>query len=98
MSFSKEEKTMWLEDWKQSGKKAWTYAKENGLIPQTFCRWVKLETENVCGFVEIPAYKKPRPEQEQKILIEKGDIKIHVPLSVMIEYPGIIMESLKVTL
>jgi hypothetical protein len=98
MSYSKEEKAMWLEDWKQSGKKAWTYAKENGLIPQTFCKWVKLETKNVSGFVEIPAYKKPKFEQEQKILIEKGDIKIHIPLSVMIEYPRVIMENLKAAL
>jgi hypothetical protein len=28
-----QKKAMWLEDWKKSGKKAWIYAKENGLIP-----------------------------------------------------------------
>jgi hypothetical protein len=26
MQFSKEEKAMWLEDWRQSGKSAWAYA------------------------------------------------------------------------
>jgi len=25
MRYSKEKKTMWLEDWKASGKRAWTY-------------------------------------------------------------------------
>ncbi|MCL1836422.1 MAG: hypothetical protein FWG46_02610 [Treponema sp.] len=33
MRYSKEEKAMWLEDWWQSGKSAWVYAKENGLNP-----------------------------------------------------------------
>ena len=39
MKYSKEEKVMCLEDWKRGGKKAWAYAKENGLIPQTLCSW-----------------------------------------------------------
>jgi hypothetical protein len=96
MSFSKEEKAMWLEDWKQSGKKAWTYAKENGLIPQTFCSWVKRGSLKASGFVEIPVQIKPKPEQV--ILIEKGGIKIHIPMSVWIEYPAAVMEGLRVLL
>ena len=95
MNFSKEEKAMWLADWRQSGKKAWTYAKENGLIPQTFCSWVKRGTKNAASFVEIPAHKKPKPELPPEILVEKGEIKMHVPLSVWIEYPGLIIEGLK---
>jgi transposase-like protein len=98
MKFSKEEKAMWLEDWKQSGKKAWTYAKENGLIPQTFCSWVKREEKKASGFVEIPIRKKPKPELPQEILVEKGDIKIHIPMSVWIEYPSVIAEGLKAVL
>ncbi|MDR2596447.1 MAG: hypothetical protein LBC76_03905 [Treponema sp.] len=35
MKYGKEEKIMWLEDWQQSGKSAWVYAKENGLVPWT---------------------------------------------------------------
>jgi transposase-like protein len=34
--YSKEEKAKRLEDWKQSGKSQWAYAKENGISPQTF--------------------------------------------------------------
>ena len=98
MKYSKEEKAMWLEDWKRSGKKAWTYAQENGLIPQTFCSWVKHETHNIpCpGFVEMPTPQKTNPEIPQEILVEKGDIKIRIPLSVWIEYPGAILEGLQV--
>ena len=98
MQFSKEERAMWLADWKQSGKKAWTYAKENGIIPQTFCGWIKRAEKKVSGFVEIPKHKKPKPELSQEIVVEKGDIKIYVPLSVWIEYPGTIMEGLKAAL
>ena len=52
------------------------------------------------SFVEIPARKKPGQEQQQKILVKKGDIKIHralarIPLSVWIEWPGVIMEGLR---
>ena len=32
-------------DWRQRGKSAWAYAKENGLVPQTFVIWTKLENE-----------------------------------------------------
>ena len=95
MQFSKEEKAMWLEDWRQSGKGAWAYAKENGLIPQTFCSWAKREEKKAAGFLEIPAHKKPKPGPSQEILVEKGEVKIHIPLSAWIECPGTFMEGLK---
>ena len=98
MKFSKEEKGMWLEDWRKSGKGAWAYAKENGIIPQTFCRWVKQEGKIAYGFVEIPKRKKPRLEASQEILIEKGEIKVHIPLSAWAEGAGSILEGLKAVL
>jgi len=95
MKISKEEKAMWLSDWKQSGKKAWAYAKENGLIPQTFCSWAKNEAKKASGFVELPVRVNPKPEQPREIIVEKGDIRIRVPLSVWIEYPGAVMAGLQ---
>ena len=80
MKFSDEEKDMWVEDWRQSGKSAWTYAKENGLVPQTFAGWTKKETAAKPCFVEIPAGVVQPPRRTQEILIEKGDVKIHIPL------------------
>ena len=44
---------MWLEDWRQSEKKAWTYAKENGFFQQTFLGWHKAKTGNNPCFVEV---------------------------------------------
>ena len=79
MNFSTEEKAMWLEDWRRSGKKAWSYAKENGLIPQTFVSWTKRKHKT--GFVEIPASVIPPANAAQEILIEKGDMKIHIPVN-----------------
>ena len=98
MKINKEEKAMWLEDWKRSGKTAWTYAKENGLLPQTFVGWVKRETMNTSGFVEIPERIKPKLEQPPEIRIEKGEIKIYIPLSVWTESSKAVMEGLKVAI
>ena len=83
MHYSKEEKTMWLEGWRQSGKSAWAYAKENNLNPQTLVNWTK--AESTAGFVEVCASKAAAPilppvHRSQEILIEKGDVKIHIPL------------------
>ena len=86
MVFSKEEKSMWLEDWKQIGKKAWAYAKENGLIPQTFCKWVKTaEEKKTTGFVEVPKPLMRPIVQSQQMVIETEGLKIHIPLSICAE-------------
>jgi transposase-like protein len=79
--YSAEEKAMWLEDWKESGKSIWNYARENGLIPQTVYRWAGENTEIPQSFVEI---KPPMPETARnapEILIEKGGMKIHIPVA-----------------
>jgi len=72
MTYSKEEKAMWLEDWRRSGKSAWSYAKGNGLIPQTFSKWIKNIEDGKSGFVEIEQERKPKLNLSG-ILIEKGD-------------------------
>ena len=79
--YSKEEKAMWLEDWRQSGKNAWAYAKENGLLPQTFTSWTKPKKTAKQALVEVPGkVLKSASIEHEKMLIEKGDIKIHIPL------------------
>ena len=80
MHYSKEEKGMWLDDWRQSGKSAWAYGKENGLNPQTFVNWTKTDAEAKTCLVEVPALMIPPLQFAQEILIEKGEIKIHIPL------------------
>ena len=80
MQFSKEEKAMWVEDWQRSGKSACSYAKENGLVLQTFIRWTKAKSEAKNSFVEVSAPKIAPTHLASEILIEKGEMKIHIPL------------------
>ena len=80
MRYSEEEKAMWLEDWKRSGKSVNAYARENGLVPWTFNKWTKEEREPQSGFVEIPAPVMPAPHAPE-IVIEKGGVKIRIPLA-----------------
>jgi len=82
MKYTKEEKAMWLEDWRQSGKGAWVYAKENGLVPQTFTSWTKTRNKNKQPLVEVPAQILQSARHAQEILLEKGEVKIHIPLAV----------------
>jgi transposase-like protein len=94
MRFSAEEKRMWLEDWQQSGKSAWAYAKGNGLNPQTFVKWAKMQDEKNQGFVEVPTQVTPPHHYSREIVIEKGDVKIHIPLLVNGDELRAIMEGL----
>jgi len=80
MKYSNEEKAMWIEDWKQSGKSAWAYAKENGLSPQTFVNWTQVGEGSKQGLVEVPAQLLEPIQKTNEILIEKGSIRIHVPV------------------
>jgi transposase-like protein len=80
--YSDEERAMWLEDWKQSGKSAWAYAKENGINGQTFMNWTKAGNETKQSFVEVPGVSAVVKQTMgiPEIVIEKGDVKIYVPL------------------
>jgi len=82
MRFSKEEKEKLLEEWKLSGKSAWSFAREKTLCQQTFAKWVRTEKERKNGFVQIAAQKMSASRNSAEILIEKGDMKIHVPLNI----------------
>ena len=79
MHYSTEEKAKWLINWQQSGKSAWAYAKENNLSPQTFLNWTKNRSGKKNGFVQIPKTIIAVSSQAPEILIEKGDVKIHIP-------------------
>jgi len=80
MHYSEEEKAMWLDDWRQSGKGAWAYAQGSGICPQTFVRWTKAGSKAKNELVEIPKSIMTVARQEPEILIEKGVVKIHIPL------------------
>jgi len=93
--YSAEEKAMWVEDWRGSGKSTWAYAKENGLNGQTLSNWAREEAGSPSpGFVEL----KPQPGEAAgnigEILIEKGDMKIHLPAGITGEGLRAVIEGL----
>ena len=94
MHFSNEEKTKWLEDWKQSGKSAWAFAKEKGLNQETFRRWTKPKPKLKSGFVEVKPQAMPSAPRATEMLVEKGDLKIHIPLNLGRDELRAIMEGL----
>jgi len=100
MRYSEEEKTMWLEDWKTGGRSAWAYAKENGLNWQTFKNWTKDENETEQNFVEVPAVSSVCEDVVKQsmgipeILIEKGEMKIYIPLVINHNQLRAVMEGL----
>ena len=98
MRYSEEERTMFLEDWKQSGKSAWNYAKENRLSWKTFKSWRENKTEAKPCFVEVPTQIMKSPMRIPEILIEKGAVKIHVPLTIDSSELRAVMEGLGATL
>jgi transposase-like protein len=78
MQYSAEEKAELLEGWKRSGKSICAYVKEKGLVRWTFTKWIKADRESQSGFVEVPV--QVMEPQVPEILIEKGGIKIHIPV------------------
>jgi len=98
MHYRKDEKEMWLVNWKNSGKSAWVYAKENGLNQQTFINWTKAKTEAKPYFVEVPKQIIQQPLLSPEILIEKGDVKIHIPVTIGTGELRAVMEGLGASL
>ena len=82
MNYSKEEKAKLLEGWKKSGKSISTYVKDMGLVRWTFTKWLKAYRKENPRFVEVAAPAEPSLVFAPELLIEKGDVKIHVPLTV----------------
>jgi hypothetical protein len=74
--YSIEEKAKLLDGWRGSGKKAWAFAKEKGINPQTFTKWTK--GKEGPGFVELRSVP-PETAARKEIVIEKGDMKIRLP-------------------
>jgi len=82
MSYSTKEKAKLLEGWRRSGKSISAYVKEKGLVRWTFTRWLKAEKDAKSGFVEVPLSVMKTIAPIPQILIEKGDVKIHIPLGI----------------
>jgi transposase-like protein len=91
--YSEEEKTMWVEDWKQSGASLFAYAKANGLNLTTLKNWVK-ESSGPQDFVEVKPELPVPMGYIPEILIEKGDIKVHIPAAINRQELRAVIQSL----
>ena len=94
MRYSAEEKAKRLEEWKPSGKSAWSYAKENGLNPQTFINWTKPKVKAEQSLIEIPAKIFQQARRIQEMIIEKEDIKVYIPLTISVDELSVIFKAL----
>jgi transposase-like protein len=91
--YSEEEKAMRLEDWEASGKSIGSYAKEKGLNPQTLRNWEKGKPARR-GLVEVTPLAAKSLSNIPEILIEKGEIRIHIPLAINRDDLRSVIESL----
>jgi transposase-like protein len=78
--YSEEEKTKWLTEWEESGKSRWIFAKLQGLNPTTFDKWIRRRETGTGGFVEISKKLNAPNQISQEILIEKGNIRVRLPV------------------
>ena len=97
MRYSDEKKAMLIEEWRNSGKSAWDYATEKGIIPQSFINWKNRKKKVEQCFVEVPAGIIPHTPHTGEILIEKGDIKVHIPLGIDGSQLRAVFDGLRVT-
>jgi transposase-like protein len=82
MNYSKEEKAALLEGWRLSGKSISAYVKERGLVRWTFHKWLKAERCLKTGLVEVPARVVRTTLNMAEIVVEKGDVRVHIPLGI----------------
>jgi len=80
MNYSREEKANWLTEWRQSGKSISAFVKEKGLVRWTFTKWIKAERESKACFIDVSAQIVNPARQIPEIVIEKGNVKIYIPL------------------
>ena len=83
-----------VENWKSGTVSKAAYAKAAGLHPTTFYTWVR-KAGKLPGFVELPTSVLPRTANTPEIRIEKGDIKIHIPLGLGYADLRALMEALR---
>ena len=79
--FTKKERQEHLEKWRKGGLSKNAYALKAGLNPRTFIGWTWLKpAEKDTDFVEIP--EKAFGCFSGDIVIEKGNIRVRLPISI----------------
>ena len=79
--YSEEEKEKMIEQWKKSGRSRWTFAREQGINPQTLYKWTAA-TKEPSGFVELRTGNDPLFPNNREIILEHGETRIRIPLEI----------------
>jgi len=78
--YTRQEREKFIEDWKNGSLSKTDYAKSIGLKVTTFYKWAEGIVKPKQNFVEIDPKKITNPVRE--IIIEKGSLTVHIPMSV----------------
>jgi transposase-like protein len=81
--YSEADKAWLIQEWEQSGKSKWAFAKELGLPYQTFNRWTRPPAGGQ-GFVEVSGkLEEGTAEAGERtgcaLAVERGSFRIHFP-------------------
>jgi len=91
-NYTEKERIRHLKNWKNGEMSKAEYAKSAGIIPTTFYSWAKGIKEKGNSFVEVR--QENTIEENQEIVIEKGDMKIRFPLSAEIETLKVVLTAI----
>jgi transposase-like protein len=79
--YSEADKAWLVEEWEQSGKSKWAFAKELGLSYPSFRNWTR-KPEPAQGFVEVGRKleeAEPGARACCAVVVEHGSIRVHLP-------------------
>ena len=106
--YSVEERERLVEEWRQSGKSKWAFAKELGLSAQTLNNWTKkAEKEGKVQFVEVSAQLEREADQgrtgllgartfcAREVVVEQEDARVRLPQGATREDLALALEALR---
>jgi transposase-like protein len=97
--YNDKDKAWLVQEWKQSGKSKWAFAKELGLPYQTFSRWTR-SPECGQGFVEVSGKLEeeavePGERTGCALVVEYGSFRVHLPAGVTQKDLAVVVQALR---
>lgn len=96
--YSREERIAHLKAWKNKKINGTEYCRQNNIKASTFYSWIKIEKKHQekvspVKFVKVPAIQNKR-ERSDLMIIETGQIKLHLPIDTDIDRLKVILTAL----
>jgi transposase-like protein len=98
--YSEADKAWLVQEWEQSGKTKWAFAKELGLPYQTFSRWTRQAAEGGHGFVEVSGKLEEEGAGQGErtgcaLVVEHGFFRVHLPAGVTARDLAVVVQALR---